>query len=224
MDCLFVHSPKFNNYYRPLGEYTFINYMPMGVLALADLISREGYETEVVHLGVEWIEDRAFSLIDYIARKKPRIVAFPLHWHPQSYDVVEQARRVKEAFPEVFVILGGLTASFYHREIIERFSWVDAVIRGDGEIPLLRLTETISKGGSLDQVPNLTWRQGGVLRENPLAYCASQTMIDELCFTNFALLKNHRTYIDWVLMPFFVKGFSKERNRLFFSLRPACST
>ena len=78
MDVLFVHCPKFKNYYRPIGEYTFINYMPMGLLALADLINREGYETEIVHLGVEWIENKAFSLIDYIAHNKPKIVASPI--------------------------------------------------------------------------------------------------------------------------------------------------
>jgi radical SAM superfamily enzyme YgiQ (UPF0313 family) len=219
MDCLFIHCPKFNNYYRPIGEYTFINYMPMGVLALADLLSREGYDTEIVHLGVEWIKDKGFSLIDYIARKQPKIVAFSLHWHPQSYEVLEQARMVKDAFPEVSVILGGLTASFYHREIMERFPWIDAVVRGEGEIPLLQLSEAIIRGGALEQVPNLTWRQGDQIRVNPLQYWASQAVLDGLCFTNFSLLKNHRLYIDWVLMPFFVKGFSKEINRLFFSLK-----
>jgi radical SAM superfamily enzyme YgiQ (UPF0313 family) len=219
VDCLFVHCPKFNNYYRPIGEYTFINYLPMGVLALADLLDREGYATEVVHLGVEWIEDQGFSLIDYIAQKRPRIVALPLFWHPQSYEVLEWARRVKEAFPEVFLLLGGLTASFYHREIMERFPWVDAVIRGEGEIPLLQLTEAVLKGSDLAAVSNLTWREGDQIVENVLDYVASQEILDGLNFTNFALLKNHRTYIDWVLMPFFVKGFSKERNRLFFSLK-----
>jgi radical SAM superfamily enzyme YgiQ (UPF0313 family) len=191
----------------------------MGVLALADLLFRKGYETEVVHLGVEWIADKGFSLIDYIGYKKPRIVALSLHWHPQSYEALEWARRIKEAFPHIFLILGGLTASFYHREIIERFPWVDGVIRGEGEVPLLQLTEAVSKGGALKQVSNLTWRQGDKIQENPLAYCASQAVMDGLCFTNFAVLKNHRIYIDWILMPFFVKGFSKERNRLFFSLK-----
>ena len=219
MDCLFVHCPKFENYYRPIGEYTFVNYMPMGVLALVDLLCREGYETEVVHLGVQWIEDKGFSLLDYIAQKRPRIVALSLFWHPQSYEVLAWARRIKEAFPEVFVLLGGMTASYYHREIMEHFPWVDAIIRGEGEIPLLQLAEAVMGDRTLKTIPNLTWRGEGRIVENPLDYVASQAIVDELCFTNFALLKNHRTYIDWVLMPFFVKGFSKERNRLFFSLK-----
>jgi radical SAM superfamily enzyme YgiQ (UPF0313 family) len=219
MDVLFVHCPKFDNYYRPLGDYIFVNYLPMGVLALADLLDREGYESEVVHLGVEWIEDQGFSLIDYVAHQKPTIVALSLFWHPQSYEVLEQARRIKEAFPEVFVLLGGMTAGFYHREIMEGFPCVDAVIRGEGEIPLVQLTKAVIRGGDLATVPNLTWRKGERIVENPLDYQASQAMLNELRFTNFALLKNHRIYIDWVLMPFFVKGFSKERNRLFFSLK-----
>ena len=180
MDCLFVHVPKFKNYYRPIGEYTFINYLPMGVLALADLLARGGYETEVLHLGVEWIEDKGFSLIDYIAQKRPRVVALSLHWHPQSYEVLEQARMIKEAFPEISIILGGLTASFFHREIMERFPWVDAIIRGEGEVPLLQVMEAIIKGGVLQTVPNLTWRQGKKVCENPLAYCASQEILDGL--------------------------------------------
>lgn len=219
MDCLFIHCPKFKNYYRPIGEYIFINYMPMGIVALADLLFRKGYETEVVHLGVEWMTDKGFSLVDYIGHKKPRVVALSLHWHPQSYEVLEWARRIKEAFPHTFILLGGLTASFYHREIMERFPWVDAVIRGEGEVPLLQLTEAVIKGGALEQIPNLTWRRGDKVSENALDYWATEDILDGLCFTNFALLKNCRTYIDWVLMPFFVKGFSKKRNRLFFSLK-----
>lgn len=219
MDFLLIHAPTFRNYYRPLGTFTAINYMPMGLLALADLLSRHGYETEVIHLGVEWMQDRRFSLIDYIANRGVRVVGISLHWHPQSYESLEWGRRIKESFPEVFLLLGGLTASFFHREIMERFPWVDAVIRGEGEIPLLRLAEAIFDKGGFDTIPNLTWRKNGEIRGNPLSYCATQEVIDSLCFTNFPLLKNHRTYIDWVLMPFFVRSISRERNRLFFSLK-----
>lgn len=191
----------------------------MGLLALADLLTREGYEAEIVHLGVEWIQDREFSIIDYIAHQRPKIVALSLHWHPQSYDVIEYARMIKESSPGVFLLLGGLTASFFHREIMQAFPRVDAIVRGEGEIPLLRLTEAVIRGGGLAGVPNLTWRDGGTIRENPLDYVASQDVLDGLCFTNFSLLKNFQTYRDWVLMPFFVTGVSKERNRLFFSLK-----
>lgn len=219
MDVLFVHVPKFQNYYRPIGEYIWINYMPMGLLALADLLDGEGYDTEIIHLSVEWMEDRSFSLIDYIAKKAPKVVALPLHWHHQAYEVMEYGRRIKDTFPEVFLLLGGFTASFFYREIMRDFPWVDAIIRGEGEIPLLQLADAIMKRGNLAKVPNLLWRKGEVVIENPLDYVASQEILDGLCFTNFSLLKNHQTYINWILLPFYVKGVSKEKNRLFYSLK-----
>src|SRR3990172_4584498 len=91
VDCLFLHVPKLRNYYRPIDQFTWINFLPMGLLALADLLQRNGIFTQVVHLGVEWIEDRDFSILEYIRRKSPRIVAFDLHWHQQSFDVIEVA-------------------------------------------------------------------------------------------------------------------------------------
>jgi hypothetical protein len=30
MDCLIIHTPKFNNYYKPFGEFIWVNYMPLG--------------------------------------------------------------------------------------------------------------------------------------------------------------------------------------------------
>ena len=60
VDCLFLHVPKLTNYYRPIGQFIWINFLPMGLLALADLLHRHDFSTQVLHLGVEWIEDRTF--------------------------------------------------------------------------------------------------------------------------------------------------------------------
>ena len=75
VDCLFLHVPKFVNYYRPIHQFIWINFLPMGLLGLADLLQRQGVSTQIVHLGVEWIEDHHFSIIEYIRKKNPRIVA-----------------------------------------------------------------------------------------------------------------------------------------------------
>ena len=105
VDCLFIHVPKLQNYYRPIGQFIWINFLPMGLLGLADLLQRNNISAEVVHLGVEFIEDPSFSVLDHIQKKNPRIVAFDLHWHHQSYDILEKARKVKETFPSVYLLL-----------------------------------------------------------------------------------------------------------------------
>ena len=40
MDCLFLHVPKLLNYYRPIHHFIWINFMPMGLLALDNLSGR----------------------------------------------------------------------------------------------------------------------------------------------------------------------------------------
>jgi len=192
----------------------------MGLLGLADLLSRHQISTEVVHLGVEWIEDHHFSILDYLKEKNPKIVALDLHWHHQSYDVLEVARKVKEAFPSLYLLLGGFTASFFHEEILRNFDVVDGVIRGEAETPILELVRALIEGrGDLFSIPNLTWRRKGRVLVNPLSYVASEEDLNRLSFTNFPLLKNHSTYIRYIGQPFYVKRVSKERNFWMYSLK-----
>lgn len=220
IDCLFINTPKMASYYKPLGDFILDTYLPLGLLALADLLAKEGFSSKIVHLGVEWVLDHNFSILDYLKNKKVKVIAIPLHWHHQSYDAIELAREIKKAYPKTYIVLGGYTASYFAEEILERFSFIDGIIRGDGEEPILSLVKAVTKRRALSRVPNLTWRRGGKILINELSYVASQKDLDRLSFTNFKLLKNYQTYIRYVgFLPFFAKNFSKEANFLFFSYR-----
>ncbi len=220
VDVLFLHVPKLNNYYRPIDQFIWINFLPMGLLGLADSLHREGISTEVVHLGVEWIEDPHFSILEYLRQKNPQIVAIDLHWHHQSFDAMEWVKKIKASFPHIFVLLGGFTASFFHEEIMKNFDAVEGIIRGEAEIPLLELTRALlKKEEDLFSVPNLTWRRKGRILINPLSYVASEEDLNRLSFNNFPLLKNYSTYIRYIGQPFYVKGVSKKKNFWMYSLK-----
>ncbi len=219
LDVLFIHVPKFSSYYRPYGEYMTVNLIPMGTLALADLAHRSGYRTEILHLGLEWIERRTFSPLGYLKGREVKVAAIPLHFHPQSYDVMRIAGELKERKKETFILLGGHTASLFHEEILLNFPQVDAIIRGDAEIPLLSLMEALKEKGGFEKVPNLTWRKGGEIRVNPLSYVASEADLDRSSYINLSLLHHKETYIHSMGMPFvWAKGLSKEENRRRFHL------
>jgi len=219
LDFLFIHVPKFSNYYRPYGRYMTVNLIPMGTLALADLAKQAGYRTEVLHLGLEWIEKGSFSPLTYMKGKNVKVAAIPLHFHPQSFDVMKIASEIKEEKKETFVLSGGYTASLFHKEILSSFSQIDAIIRGDGEVPLIALIKALEEKRGLEEVPNLTWRKNGEIRTNPLSYVASEKDLDQSSYTNLSLLKDKETYIRYMGMPFvWAKGLSKEENRKHFHL------
>jgi len=221
IDLLFIHVPKFSSHYRPYGDYMTANLLPMGTWALADLATRHGYTTEILHLGLEWIERGNFSPMNYLEGKEVSAVAIPLHWHQQSYDVLKTADEIRRRRPNVFIFLGGYTASFFHREILDAFPQIDAVIRGDAEVPLVALMKTVIGERPLRDIPNLTWRDGEKITENPISYVASEKDLENASYANLGLLRDKETYIRSMGIPFvWAKGLSKDENRRRFHLGP----
>lgn len=145
MDILFLHTPKFQNYYKPIGHFSFILFPPIGLLGLADYLRRNGHAARIIHLGVEQHKYGPLDMGRIIAEEKPSIVGLDLHWHFQSYDVIEIARKIKTVSPQTAVLLGGFTASIFAEEILRDFSCVDFVIRGDSEVPLVEGASPISR-------------------------------------------------------------------------------
>lgn len=220
MKVLLLHVPKFNNYYKPIGDFIWLNYMPMGLVALADHLSTSGFDTEIVHLGVEWILDRHFQVSDLV-RDCPDIkaVGITIHWHHQSFDAIQVATAIKAVRPDLYIFAGGDTASFYHREIITDFSAIDAIIRGYAEEPAKRLLSALKNGHSLDSIPNLTWRDETGIHTGELCYTGTLEILSTLNYTAFDRIRHHATYVADVGLPFFyAKRFNRKQNRNLFSI------
>ena len=92
LDCLFVHTPKADNHYLPLGDFFNITYMPMGLVALANILLEDGWQVELAHAGVEWLEDPTQTIPNTYAGHRIRAIGLSLYWHYQSYDAIEMAR------------------------------------------------------------------------------------------------------------------------------------
>ena len=196
MDLLFLHVPKFNNYYKPFGRFSFINLPPIGLLGLADFLRKNSYSTRIIHLGVEKHKYGEINLEKMVAEHQPAMVGLDLHWHFQAYDAIEIARKLKKSHPEVAIVAGGFTASFFAEEILREFDCIDFVIQGDAEVPLRDLIAQYHSEGAYHNVPNLAYREGGAIRTNPISYVGDQKILDTLCYTDFTLMKDYPTFVD----------------------------
>lgn len=215
IDCLLIHTPKLNNYYYPMGHYISVNLMPMGLLAMADFIHKNGYKCKIIHQAVEWINCKTWKLEDTLNDIVPMVFALSLHWHHQSYDVIESCRKIRKRYPGAFIVLGGFTASFFYNEILKSHKEIDGIIKGDGEIPLLKLIQALKSGKQdLSNIPNLIWKKKNQkIICNEVSYVADEIILNELCFTNFELLNNYRIYRDYINgFGCFIKDLSKEKN------------
>ncbi|MEE9509270.1 MAG: radical SAM protein [Candidatus Bathyarchaeia archaeon] len=200
IDCLFIHpTTHMKKPPQPTGvDQLAYLVLPVGTTALANLLDKEGYGARIIHTGVEESYDRNFSIESLLKKYDPSVVGIDLHWYVHSYDVIKIAEIVKQS-SNALVVLGGFTASFFAEEILTRFDSIDAVIRGDAEIPLLELVKYKCKNHSnenFEKIPNLMYRQENALKQSTRRYIADESDLNQLNFSNFSLLENFDKYMQ----------------------------
>lgn len=168
---------------------------PMGLIALASLLKENSIESEIIHLEVEKAIDPKFNLIRYLRQNNIQIICFDLFWHHQSYKVIWIAKKIKQSLPNCNIIVGGLTASFFAKEVLDNFHAIDFIIKGDAEIPLLSLIKLLLlKRKNFASIPNLIWRNKKRVIINKMSYVISQGIINKLKFSNFNIVRNYERY------------------------------
>ena len=151
--CLFVHTGRFRN-----GKADMI-IMPLGFPMLAGVLEDNGFPSRIFNLTISEITGGP-SLKQVIRRYKPGMVAFSLHWYQQLPFVAAEIRYIKKLFPEIRIVCGGFTSSYFAREIMSMENGPDFLIRGDGERPMLELARQIaSDKPDFRKVPNLVWKK-----------------------------------------------------------------
>ena len=144
---------------------------PVGLTSIAAYLERNHYNVEIVNLAYRMLRDRAFDVPAYLARLSAPVFGIDLHWLPHAQGALAIARLVKQAHPDARVLVGGLSASYYHDELM-RSPVVDFVIRGDStEEPVRQLLQALREGLPLGGVENLSWRSAdGSIVANPITF------------------------------------------------------
>lgn len=192
--------------------------MPMGLFPMASLLRARGFDVEIIHLDLESAQLEKILDLNELAA-----VGLDCHWVNQTPVVLDTAALLKRKKPDLFIFLGGFTASYFTEEILTKYPFIDAVIRGDGEIPVIELCQALkeawtakkSSANLLKGVQNLAWRQPtGEIVLNRFSYVATSAEIDHLDFGRVDLLRHWPFYRD--LCKFWTKFSPLNRLPLFF--------
>lgn len=180
-------------------------YMPIGFFALASMCVAAGAECEIKHSDID--------SVDKIDATQYSIIGMDLHWVSQAYSVLLNSIRFKEQNKNLFLFLGGYTASFFADEIMESYPCVDAVVCGYGEKPVLQLCRLFSETGTtkdLRNIENLVWRKDGRVKHNGITYVYEEYMMNIADYTFFKAMKSFKAYLYlsrfWTRFPSFAKG------------------
>ena len=184
-DLILFHAPTVYDFrqktilYGPVSDLVpsspIFEMYPIGLVSIAEYLGCAGYRARIINLAVRMLRDPDFDAEKLIKDTESPVYGIDLHWMPHAHGAIEVARLVKKHHPRAKVVLGGLSASYYHRELFH-YPEIDYVIRGDTtEEPVRRLMDCIRQGRPPEDVPNLTWRdEKGEVRENPFSHVPNE--------------------------------------------------
>lgn len=104
--------------------------------------------------GIIFKEDTTEEVMSAI--KNPAIAGFSNYFWNYDYNL-EQAKNIKEKYPECKIIFGGHQVS-RDSDFLHKYSFIDILIFGEGEIPFTRILRALDKDESLENIPNISFR------------------------------------------------------------------
>jgi len=180
-DLILMHAPSNYDFrehaimYGPISDVIpstpVFEMYPIGLVSIGAYLENNGVNTRIINIANRMLKDPKFDVGRFVKQLSTSAFGIDLHWLPHAHGSLELARIVKRLHPSTPVIMGGLSASYFHRELIT-YPQVDFVVRGDStEIPMLKLIERIKTGEPVDDIPNLSWKDNdGVAHHNPLTW------------------------------------------------------
>ncbi len=181
-DLILIHAPNVYDFrklpflYGPISDLVpstpVFEMYPIGLASIAEYVERFGYHARIVNLASRMLRDNDFDVDKFLARLEAPLFGIDLHWLVHAQGAIEIAKRIKDYHPNSKVVLGGISSSYYYREILSEHAEIDYVIRGDSsEEPMKQLLEAVKGGATPDDIPNLVWRDSqGNIKENPFTY------------------------------------------------------
>ncbi|MDW8034688.1 MAG: radical SAM protein [Nitrososphaerota archaeon] len=167
-DLILIHPPSVHDFRRKpffpgpiavtVGRYTpiFIA-VPLGMISISEYLNRMGYKTKILNLAELMIRNKDLEVEEVLSKFEAEVFGVDLHWCVSSHGSIKIAKICKELHPNSHVVLGGLTATCFHDEIVKEFPFIDAVVRGEAEEVLPKIIETKGEKRYFRNIPNLTY-------------------------------------------------------------------
>jgi len=141
-------------------------FLPMGLLSLAaavdDLATVSIFDiNKHINAGTVPLDGHLYDeAADRILSGLPDLVGFMTDCD-SFHHVIRVCSSLKARRPSLTIVLGCVHASYNAAQILSRYTFVDYIIRGEGEVAFRQLIESIGGTRPLGEVSNLTYRSGG---------------------------------------------------------------
>jgi len=147
-----------------IGEMDFLRThpaLPLGLLHASSLVAQK-YEIRFLDQRLnQKLENSLPNLID----QDTVLVGVTSFTGPMILEALKMCATIRKIH-NVPIVWGGVHPSLLSEDTL-RDNRVDIVIRGEGEVTLLELTEALLRGNPLENIKGISYRQNGGIKSNP---------------------------------------------------------
>jgi len=141
---------------------------PFGLLCIGGPLIDDGHELKLIDNDLHPTDDKALiaSAIEFF----PDIVMFGHSGSSTAQPIISRtARNLKANLPNVAIIYGGVHPTYFWRELFATDSWLDFIVRGEGERTCRDLIRAIKNETDLNSIRGISFRGKGTIIATPNA-------------------------------------------------------
>ena len=133
--------------------------IPLGLVSIGGPLIDAGFTVKLIdHDAYGWSLKK---LIEEVGKFQADYVLLGHSGSTASHKVaVKTFQEIKQIFPKICTIYGGVYPSYADRGIMRECNEIDYIVRGEGEQTILGLIRTLENNGDLQHVDGVTWRDG----------------------------------------------------------------
>jgi len=174
---------------RIVESYDAPNYPHIGLGYVASYLRSKRCPVSVLDAKMERMS--ISGTLENIQQMKPDLVGLSSYTQ-EIIHVASLAKQIKNRWPAIRTVIGGIHATVLPRETLEEFPWFDFLVFGEGEIVLYELVEALENSTPLDQIKGLGYRKDGTVVVNELR--PWNTELDDLPFPAWDLFPKAELY------------------------------
>jgi clorobiocin biosynthesis protein CloN6 len=183
-DVVLLHAPAFFDfrdrrdiYFPFLGTSGDVpitplyEYFPVGFKTLQRFLGERGHDVKLVNLSTVLLRYPSIDVDALLSAIEAPLVGIDLHWMVHVQGALGVAERIKRLRPDIQTIFGGISSTYYAKQLIE-YPFIDMVMRGyETHEPMAELLTAMRNGKDRAGIANLLWKSGdGAVHDNGLTH------------------------------------------------------
>lgn len=129
---------------------------PVGLALIAAILEREGYPVTILDANALGLQPE-----EVVPRVTDADVVGLTAMTPTVGTAIGIARHLKQANPDLIIILGGAHATLLPEETLATAPEIDVVVKGEGEETIIELLQALEDKQPLDNISGISYRTNG---------------------------------------------------------------